>query len=211
MVELTGEHLTLRCLDSAVATLLNPETVQTVIHDGGETDPAEFRLPLLDHTPKGGYFGAEVAGGPETWDVVWDFGEVMWEMAQGTDVDGFTLALLWEPAEDEEPLDSCPVVTATVDGKPAELTREEQAGRWSWHTLEMDRNPLQVEFHLAPAEDGGPVTGKVMSCMHFGYRPEGRDITLVLKEPVANRPMPPSPRPAGELRWWANLGWQELR
>ncbi len=204
VVQQTDERLTVRCLDSAVATLLNPETVSAVIHEGRQVDPATFRLPLQEHSPSGEYFGAAVEGGPETWEVVWD-------IPQGTDIDGDTVALLWEPEEGAGPVESGPAVTAFVDGEPAELSVEEQTGRWSWHKLELDGECSRVEFRLAPGDGEGPVTGKVMNCIHHVYRPEGREITLILKEPPAHRPMPPSPRPAGELWYWVDLGWQHLR
>lgn len=211
VAEQTDQRLSLRCLDSAAGVLLNPDTVSAVIQDGKQKDPAAFRLPLLEHPSKEGYFGAEVEGGPETWEVVWDFREVEWDFQEGADIVGFTLALLWEPEEGVGPVESGPVVTAIVDGEPAELTVEEQAGRWAWHTLELDGECSQVKFRLGPGENGAPVTGKVLSCFHLGYRPEGREIILLLKEPAANRPMPPGPRPAGELWSWRNLGWQYLR
>jgi len=205
IVEQTDDQLTVRCLQSAaVGVLLNPETVIEVIDGGERLDPSSFRLSHLDDPWTTGGGETKLEGGPEAWEVVMDF-------QMGPAVVGATLALLWEPAEDAEPGASGPVVTATLDGTPTELAVEEQAGRWSWHTLNVDRELFHVKFRLTAGEDSGPVTGKVMPFILYGHRPEARGIVLVLKEPMPNRPMPPNPRPAGELWQWVDFGWLQLR
>lgn len=206
VVEQTGERLTLRCLDSpGEGVLLNPETVSAVIHDGAETDPAEFRLPQESGFPSVEIHGGRKEGGAESWDIVWEF------FPQGDGFPGATVALLWEPDGEEGDKTDHPVVTVAVDGDPADLEVERQDGCWSWHKVNVGPEASEVRFHLAPGEGGAPVTGKVMNGLDLVCRPEGRELTLVLEEPVANRPMPPLPRPAGELRWWGDFGWQYLR
>jgi len=209
--EQDDQRMTVHCLDNGAARLLNPEAVRTVLHDGGEHDPASFRLPLLDPPAGEGYFGATVEGGPGGWDVVWDFGAVEPDHPALADLSGLDLSLLWEPEEGAAPLEACPLITATVDGQRVELEAEAQAGRWSWHTLRLDRLPGRAVFHLAPAGESGAVTGKVLNGVLWRTRPEPRVVTLLFEKSASPRPMPPAPRPAGELWNWTALGWQPLR
>lgn len=209
--EQDGERVTLRCLDDGAARLLNPETVRTVRHGGEDHDPAAFRLPLRDVPAGEGYFGATVEGGPDEWEVVWDFSAVEREATGLAGMTGLQLSLLWEPEDGAPPPDACPVVTATVDGEPADLEAEEQAGRWTWHTLRLDRLPGRAVFRLAPAESGAAVGGTVRNGCRLVYRPEAREVTLVLEQRAGDRPMPPANRPSGELWHWVDLGRQDLR
>ena len=197
LVDETDAQLTVRCLDSpGVGRLLNPETVETLFFEGEEMDPAGFRLPQAGvFAPRwGGYWG-RLEGGPDTWDVSAGFEE-------GSEFVRATVALLWEPEENAGEGIAEPVVTATVDGEQVEPEVERQAGRWSWHAVQVGPGPSVVKFHLAPGEGNGWVTGTVKQCLNIVHRPEGRDVILFLKEPVAFRPLPPRPWPAGELRQW---------
>jgi len=193
VVDRTGGRLTLHCLATpGEGVLLNPETVTGVIHDGERLDPALFRLSQVHSYPIGSR-SVGMLGGPECWDVVMNYEEEPGHAVA-------SLALLWDAGKDAGRTGSGPVVTATLDGEPVTLAVEEQPGRWSWHRLEVDRERCQVIFNLVPGEDGLPVEGSIRACEQFGYRPTPQEVTLLLAKPVAERPMPPSPRDPGELR-----------
>jgi len=185
------------------ARLLNPESVRAVGCGGVTVDPQEFSLPTRHLPAPVGDSSVRLDTGESS--SVIDISFVLGEPASGA-----TLAILLEPSG-EVGEENEPEVIAFLDGEGAEPRVEQRVGRWAWYLLDVEPGEHTCRIAISPAENRREWRGKVSAWLVCTLEPEGTEVSFELaREPARQRPMPPRPRPAGELRRNYKLGEVEV-
>jgi hypothetical protein len=190
----TGTELTVLATGDEIR-LLNPDLVRSVRLDGAEVSPERLEVSAIPGaTPASGIRVSETEAGVEV-----DLEIASW-------VENATLALLYEPSTRLEEYQN-PSIRTRLDGADVEARVEQQEGRWSWHLIDVTPGSHSIRMLLEPAGTGSLASGSVSVWLVASHRPRGKSIRLeTTVELDAERPMPPRPWPAGELRSNQKLG-----
>ena len=116
-----------------------------------------------------------------------------------------TLAVLLEPVRNSSGKD-LPKVIVFLDGKEAKARLKEQKGLWAWYTVDVTAGQHFSKIQVEPVEGKVGWTGRAFIWLICQQKQKGTEISFELRTKALERPMPPFPRPAGELRINVKLG-----
>jgi hypothetical protein len=97
-------------------------------------------------------------------------------------------------------------VTAQIDGKDAKVSTEYQEGKSQWYKVGLTEGKHVVRFHVAPAKDSLAWSGKATAWFVSRQKQISKTIELTLDQTPAERLLPPTVWPAGEVRKSVKLG-----
>jgi hypothetical protein len=119
-------------------------------------------------------------------------------------IDGMVALLL---AQDSTPDKKVSVtVTAQVDGQDAKVSTEYQEGKSQWYKVAITEGKHLVTFLVAPSKDSLTWSGKATAWFVSRQKQNSKMIELTLNQAPAERVLPPTVWPAGEVRKSIRLG-----
>jgi len=101
-------------------------------------------------------------------------------------------------------------VTAQVDGMDAVVSTEYQEGKSQWYKIAVTPGQHNVSVTIAPAKDSLAWRGKATLWFVSRQKQNSRTIELALNQGSAERPLPPTVWPAGEVRRNVRIGELKL-
>ena len=119
------------------------------------------------------------------------------------------VCILLQPPKDAAPA-HLPELHCNLDYKPAAAQREEAPGKWAWINVPVKPGRHALVAKLAPAEDGKAWQGKASVWVVGRQKRAGVPVAVTSARPVAERPLPPLPWPAGERRRSQPVGMAEV-
>lgn len=120
------------------------------------------------------------------------------------------LAILIEPGKKSDG-DNDPVVSVAINGKSVETSVEEQKGRWSWHLVPVSPGLNNAQVDLTMKSENQQWRGLLSAWLIYDLDEEAIEVTFETSgSTAASRPMPPLPRPAGEMRHMIKLAETKL-
>jgi hypothetical protein len=97
-------------------------------------------------------------------------------------------------------------VTAQIDGQDAKISTERQEGKSQWYKVAITGGKHAVKFQVVPAKDSLVWSGKATAWFVSRQRQNSKEIEFTLNQPAAERLLPPTVWPAGEVRKSIKLG-----
>ena len=180
------------------ARLLNPEVVVEVEFAGKAHAAADFTVPDLQPGRPLNRAAVGAASGSDG-----QAFEVSFELTDAAE--GGVLAVLLETAE-KNVGGPDPEIRVALDSKVIEPRLEKQEGRWCWYQVDVEPGEHTAVFTFADSSNPGRWRGKVSAWLICDIKPPAGVVTFRLKQAAKERPMPPSPWPAGHVRKTKKLG-----
>ena len=181
-----------------VARLLNPGIVERVELKGGAVAPTELVLRKVElGAPGSGAAVRAVPGGDG------QAFEVSFKLARVAE--GGVLAVLLEPTEKKEGGPD-PEVGVELDSQAVEPRVEKQEGSWGWYLVDVGPGEHSARFTIGSGGGESGWRGHVSAWLICDMKSLSEVITFRLKQEATERPMPPSPWPAGHFRKTKKLG-----
>jgi hypothetical protein len=97
-------------------------------------------------------------------------------------------------------------VIAQVDGQDAKVSTERQEGKSQWYKVAITGGKHVVRFQVVPAKDSSLWSGKATAWFVSRQKQNLKEIKLTLNQAPAERLLPPTVWPAGEVRKNLRLG-----
>lgn len=116
-----------------------------------------------------------------------------------------TLSVLFR-STDNSLKNTKPEVTFLIDGKKAGLQVEKQEGVWAWYQIDIEPGNHHVKILAEVQNKNDKWVGSASVWLLCSQKMKGKSISFDLVEGVKERPMPPRPFPANELKRNIKLG-----
>ena len=97
-------------------------------------------------------------------------------------------------------------VTAQVDGQDTKVSTERQEGKSQWYKVGITGGKHVVKFQVVPVKDSLMWSGKASAWFVSRQKQNSKEIELTLNQVPAERLLPPTVWPAGEVRKNMKLG-----
>ena len=97
-------------------------------------------------------------------------------------------------------------VTALLDGQDAKVSTERQEGKSQWYKIPVSSGKHVVSFRVVPSKDSLAWSGKATAWFVSRQKQKSKEIELRLNQAPAERLLPPTIWPAGEIRKNIKLG-----
>jgi hypothetical protein len=99
-----------------------------------------------------------------------------------------------------------PEITVSIDGKKTKLEFVKQEGDWAWYQTDIGTGKHLIKILSEVQDKNDKWTGNVSVWLHTNQIIEGKSLSFSLAENVKERPMPPRPYPANQLKRNSKLG-----
>ncbi len=99
-----------------------------------------------------------------------------------------------------------PEVTILVDGKKAKIQVEKLEGVWAWYKIDIEPGNHHVKIIAEVQNKNDKWVGSASVWMLCSQKMKGKSLSFDLVEGVKERPMPPRPFPANELKRNIKIG-----
>jgi hypothetical protein len=189
-----GDKREMRMIEiSDDACFLNPENIDRISWEGQEVDLSQFKLPekcLSNPVKEASLIASEHKDG---FDI-----ELTFEINDAAS--NTTLAVLMETDPDFERAEEL-MARGLLDDVETDLEIEQEKGQWAWIKIKIGSGRHVVHILEDSEEDTVPWRGKISAWLVCNVQPEPASLVLELKEKGDHdRPMLPSPWPAGTIR-----------
>jgi len=109
-------------------------------------------------------------------------------------------------SENIMPETAIPETTVLIDGKKTKLEVVKQEGVWAWYQTDIATGKHLIKILSEVHNKNDKWTGNVSVWLHTDQNIDGTSLSFSLTENVKERPMPPRPFPANELKRNIKLG-----
>jgi hypothetical protein len=99
-----------------------------------------------------------------------------------------------------------PETTILIDRKKLPLEVVKQEGAWAWYKTDIETGKHIIKIGSGVQDKNDKWSGNVSVWLHTTQKINGSSLSLTLTENVKERPMPPHPYPANELKRNIKLG-----
>ena len=184
------------------ARILNPEKIKSITYAGKNIGIADLSISAEPLSESVSDYSVKSASGERHSEI-----EVKFTLQESSPE--ATLAVLLEPTGNSSRLE-LPKTTIFLDGKEETIKHEEQKGLWAWYTVDVTAGQHFAKIHLEPVQGKESWSGRAFVWLVCRQKQKGTEIAFELKTDIFERPMPPLPWPAGELRINVKLGEAEV-
>ncbi len=184
--------------------ILNPASIASLSIGGKNVDPRRL-------SPNGSYALAPASPPVRTAGLRTGEQGERWEISLRVDSSSHNgmLAVLLKPGKEEQSA-ARPSVTMILDGAKAQPDVESQKGMWAWYTLGVGPGEHTVSFTVAGDEKVRSWKGKATGYYICDQALPAEYVSLEMKAPPLERPMPPRPTKSGTFRVNTRLGEADL-